>query len=185
MKKNKLSSRELGLLVFLGLIVLGFCYYRFFYLNVTSQIATLKADMEMEQTQTATLSARVGQVDAMRESVDEAKSGALSEPIPAYDNGKNVIKELNKILASTENYSLNFYTLTHNDYIAERPVQINFTSASYKAARAIISRLNSSEYFNQISDVSFNMAQGTYDEEGNYNCPCSVTLTITYFEVDG
>lgn len=183
--KKKISTKETILFVILGVLVLGLCYYKFFYTNINGQIAQLQADKQFEQTQTKTLATRVALVQSMRESVDVSRSGELDEPIPEYDNGKAVIKELNRILASTETYSLNFSPINHNDYIAERPVKISFTTPSYESSRAIVTRLNGSEFFNQISDVSFTEEKGSYDADGNYNAPCSVTLTITYFEVDG
>lgn len=184
-EKKKISTRETLLFAVLGILVLGLCYYKFFYMHIQGQIATLEADRDFEQSQITTLNSRVALVNSMRDSVDASKSEVLADPLPEYDNGKSVIKELNRILAATDTYSLNFAAITHNDYIAERPVQITFKSPSYKAARTIISKLNSSEYFNQISDVSMNVEKGSYDEDGNYNASCSVSLTITYFEVDG
>lgn len=184
-KKFKLSPREAVLFAVLGLILLGFCYYKFFYTNIQDQIKNLNASRDAEISQTQTLSKRVALVESMRRSLEENKDGTLQNPIPAYDNGKAVTKELEKVLSVTENYSLNFSAITHNDYIAQRPVRISFSADSYNTARAIISRLDSSEFLNQISDVSINMEQGSFDEDGNYSAPCSVNMNITYFEVDG
>ena len=183
-KKTKLSSREKILFVLLGVIILGFCYYKFFYTNIQDQIKVLNTDRDFEASQTNTLASRVALVNSMRKSLEESKSGEMN-PIPEYDNGKAVTKGMEKILSATDSYSLNFSAITHNDYIAERTVRVSFTTGSYEASRAIVSKLNDSEFFNQISDVSFSMEKGSFDEDGNYNAPCSVNLIITYFEVDG
>lgn len=184
-KKFKLSSREAVLFVVLGVILLGFCYYKFFYVNIQDQIKNLHASRDSEISQTNTLAKRVALVESMRRSMEENKDGMLKDPIPDYDNGKAVTKELEKVLSVTESYSLNFSGITHNDYIAQRAVRISFTANSYDTARAIITRLDGSKFFNQISDVSFNMNQGSFDENGDYLAPCSVSMNITYFEVDG
>ena len=184
-KKFKLSPREVGLFAVLCLILLGFCYYKFFYVNIQDQIKELNANRDAEISQTNTLSKRIALVESMRKSLEENRDGMLKNPIPKYDNGKAVTKELEKVLSVTDSYSLNFSSITHNDYIAQRPVRISFSADSYSTARAIVTRLDSSESFNQISDVSINMEQGSFDEDGNYSAPCTVSMNITYFEVDG
>ena len=187
MKKKKFTftAREAKLFAVLGVIILGFCYYKFFYVNLQDQIKRLNAERDAEISQTQSLSKRIAQVESMRRSLEENRDEMLDIPIPDYDNGKAVTKELERILSGTDSYSLSFTSISHNDYIAQRPVRISFSTESYASARAILTKLDASELFNQISDVSFNMGQGNFDEDGNYHSSCSVGLNITYFEVDG
>ena len=100
------------------------------------------------------------------------------KPIPAYDNSKALMVELHRILASAQEYSLDFSAgTTEEDYIVLRPISLSYTTATYAQSRAILDALSGSDYMNKISDLSIQT------ETGRGESGVKTAVVITYFEV--
>ena len=188
MKKGnakRFSRREAVLLAVLAAMILGLCYFKFFLEPLRVKTEDYRSRAEAESSETLRLQSRVAKVLAMRKVIEEARTGeGAAQVIPAYDNSKPVVAELNRILADSTGYSLSFGVLSRNDYIVERPISIRYSADDYASARSILSQLNSSAFMNMISDVSLSDSSASASRSGE-KAGYSVDLKITYFEVDG
>jgi hypothetical protein len=82
--------------------------------------------------------------------------------------------ELHSVLSGAVSYTLSFNSTSESNSIVSRPINMDFQTADYAAARAIIDRLHDGAYTNQISDLTFST-----DKDGNVQ----TELTITYYEL--
>ena len=177
MSKKKFSTKETVLLVFLVVLVLGFCYYKIYLQPLQNQITSLQQQTDDVQLQVDSNMIIAAEVNRMQAVIDAKKSDGESHAIPFYDNSRALTAELNDILSTTDSFTLNFGTVTEDDYLVLRPVSLSFETGSYAQARALIDRLNASDNVMQISDLTLRM--GDSAREGTVQ----VSMSITYFEV--
>ena len=114
----------------------------------------------------------------MEQAVAEIKASGTEKSIPRYDNSGALLRELNRVLASSSDSSLDFSTgTTQEGYIIMRPLTLSFQTNTYAQAREIIDQLCASDNLNQISDLNIRTGQGKDKNK------VATELVITYFEV--
>ena len=176
--RRELSTREKAMLLVLAVLVIALGYFKLIYEPVNGQIAQYQSQTEQEQTENAALAGRLAQMRKMERAVEELKAADGGKAIPRYDNSGKLLRELYRILADTNEYSLDFSVRTTVDgYIVLRPVNLSFQTDTYAQARAIIDALSGSENLNQISDLNIRYGSGQSSEK------VVTDLVITYFEV--
>lgn len=168
------SKREKVMLVILSVIVLGLCYFKFILEPINNKIDSYAGMTEEDMLGITENTAVIQKIRKMQEAIDEAKADGNYEPIPSYDNSKELLNELYATLEGTIDYQLSFENIGADDYVILRPISMTFKSADYESAREIINRLHDSANLNQISDVIISADEGFY----------SVSLRVTYFEVE-
>ena len=194
--KKKLSSRELGLLIFLILLVLGLCYYKFLYQPITEKISSVEADTASEQVLVDQYTISSAKMDRMQATVDEVKGSGQGTPIPEYDNSTELMKELYAILGTTEQYTLTFGSVNFPEegYIVDRPVQMTFQSRCYEDARAVLDSIEGSRFVNQISDLTILFPTAYdgndvlcsvmgYGRDSWFGDNVTVNLSVTFYEL--
>ena len=179
MKKSRLSTRDIVLLVFLVLLVIGVCYYMFFLTPLNKEIDKINSDAAALDTEIASAQTKLASMDQMQAELDEI----LAQPkdkiteIAPYDNAKVVMNELNAILAQGLEYNLAFADPTFDDNgLVRRVAQLSFTSSSYENAKTIITDLATNHWRCVISDLSVS------GEENIAAGQVSVQAVITFYE---
>ena len=176
--KRALTSREKGMLLFLAIIVIALGYFKLIFEPVQTETALLKDNTSQEQTLLSSSLVQLEQMHRMQRAIEEIKQDGETKAIPAYDNSGMLMRELYRILATTNEYSLDFSAQTVQDgYIIRRPISMTFYTDSYEQARGVVDALSGSDNLNQISDLSISENRGKNKDQ------VQTDLLITYFEV--
>ena len=115
---RELTGREKVMLLILIVLVMALGYYKLIFEPINDQVAAYRDSTEQEQTELTTELVRAEQLKKMESAVAELRQRGDVKPIPAYDNSKALMVELHRILASAQEYSLDFSAgTTEEDYI--------------------------------------------------------------------
>jgi Tfp pilus assembly protein PilO len=172
--KKELSKREKSMLIFLAVLLVGLLYYKFFLTPINDRVTDYTSDTANDQSMLDSEMPRMTKLNQMKKELAELEKSADSKPIPDYDNSRKVMDELHSVLSGAVSYTLSFNSTSESNSIVSRPINMDFQTADYAAARAIIDRLHDGAYTNQISDLTFST-----DKDGNVQ----TDLTITYYEL--
>ena len=176
--KRELTKREKILLLVLAVMVIGLGYFRLIFEPVNDQISQYRMDTEGEQCEILSNTIKLAQMRSMEKKIAEVKADGTEKAIPTYDNSVVLMRELYRILATTNEYSLDFSAQTVQDgYIIRRPISMTFYTDSYEQARGVVDALSGSDNLNQISDLSISENRGKNKDQ------VQTDLLITYFEV--
>lgn len=174
--KRKLTVREWMLLGVLAIMVIVAGYILLFYNPTTAARDAALAEAESCKEQTAAAQVRLEEKRRMERELDEIFA---RNPNPLgladYDNLQPVMVELNTILKDTQNYSLNFATVSTADRLVRRQISVSFTCDSYREARDVLQALHDSSYRCMLNNVSITLGN-------TYNSSTSVNGTIVFFE---
>lgn len=105
---RELTGREKVMLLILIVLVMALGYYKLIFEPINDQVAAYRDSTEQEQTELTTELVRAEQLKKMESAVAELRQRGDVKPIPAYDNSKALMVELHRILASAQEYSLDF-----------------------------------------------------------------------------
>ena len=179
-KKSKLSTRELVMVIFLVLLLIGVGYYMGFYTPLQQELSNISSQSAEMDTQISAALSRISQMNTMQEELDAILALPEDEikEIAPYDNRDAVMAQLYGILAQTQDYSLNFNNPNiQGDGTVRRTVSMSFHCDNYDSAKAVLEALADSPWRCLIGNVSFS------SDDGNlYTGGISVSATITYFE---
>lgn len=176
--KREFTTREKVLLVILAVLIIGLSYYRFLLVPINDGIDQYRADAAAEQDEMLLNTQLLQKQRSMEKELDELFAQGNPAPVPQYDNSGAVLVELNSILGSAVDYTLNFGSTTEleDGGIISRPVNMTFRTKTYNQAKSILEKLHDSDNISVISDLSL---ANTEDGGQSY---VDVTLLITYFE---
>ena len=187
---KKLSKREKILLAVLIVLVVGVCWYKLVYEPVNTSISQYNSDRDTEQTELLTFLPKVEQKRKMQAEVDVLKAQPDAVKIPSFDNTKEIMKALNKVLSAADTYSLSFSDPVKDGYIYSHKVDIKYSADNYRQARRIIDRLAKEAFVNQISDITINndisnkhMINANGEDVNISESETNVSLVITFFEI--
>jgi len=183
MKKSKLSAREIIMLLFLVVLLIGLAYYMGFYTPLQEELASIANQSAQIDNEIGVAMVKVNSMDAMQAELDEILSRPADEitEIAPYDNKEVVLTQLYGILGQAEDYSLNFTDPNvENDGTVRRNISMTFSCSTYAAAKAIIRDLTDSQWRCLVSNLSVVAANGDLMAD-----PVTVTATITFFEHTG
>ena len=174
--KRKLSPREMMLLGVLAILVIVVGYITLFYMPTTEARDTALAETETTREQTAAAQVRLAEKQRMERELEEIFArNANPLALADYDNREAVMRELNLILAATQNYSLSFAPVDASQSIVRREISINFTCGSYDAAKGVLQQLHDSAYRCMLNNVTISRGRGDNDS-------ATVSGSIVYFE---
>lgn len=180
MKKAKLSLRETIMLLFLVVLLVGVCYYMFFYTPLQNEMASIATQSSDCDSQITISMGKVQKMDEMQAELDEIFSRPADEitEIAAYDNKEVVLNQLYGILGRTSEYSLNFTDPeVQEDGTVRRNISMSFHCESYDAAKDVIRDLTDSHWRCLVSNLSIACEEGDLMTYG-----VTVNATITFFE---
>lgn len=183
MKKSKLSAREIVMLAFLAVLVIGMVYYLGFYTPLQNELTSIANQASDVDTQIATSMSKIKKMDDMQAELDEVFSRPASEitEIAPYDNKEVVLNQLYGILSRTRDYSLSFTDPeVQDDGIVRRNISMKFTCSTYAAAKRVIKDLTDSQWRCLVSNLSI-----ASEDDDIMTTAVNVTATITFFEHTG
>lgn len=191
---NRITRRDMVMLMVLALLLIGVLYYMLFYTPLQDEMTSIATQAAEVDDQTNLAMTKVQKMKLMQEELD----AILSQPkdkiteIAPYDNAKVVMSQLNNILSVTENYNLSFKDpAVNDDGTVRREVSMKFECGNYYSAKKIIQDLSSSRWRCLINSFSINAMEGTtadadgtavYQAADAMSGPVSVDATITFFE---
>lgn len=173
------TQREKVLLLILTFILLAVGYVKLFTeplqfeLSAAQERQAAASDAVMvEQVKLERLKTMQAELDALN-AQDAEQTGIL----PGYDNVKNVMVQLNAILSTTQEYSLQFDEVVFGDELISRPISMSFTAANYSAARSVLNHLYHGYYRCALSNLTVSSEQDV-----TRDTPVTVNLTVTFYE---
>lgn len=174
------TTREKALMLILAVLLLGCCYYLLVLKPSLDSIAASEAklsELDSEITIQQAVSAKKTQLE---QQIAEAEaSGTPQKTLPAYDNTKNEINELNAILADAASYNINFSEADLTDAVVRRVVDISFTCDSYHAAHRVLVSLVNCKYSCLVTDIAIT---GSGPGQSSSSGKVSASASITFFE---
>ncbi len=154
------SAREKVMLVILLVIIITAAYYLFVYRTVEDQITAHNSEKKSLESQLAIATKQVESIQAMADQMD---NDTLKSYMPSYNSSKKELDFLNETLAGTENYLVNFTTLTRNGDQINRGFILQFTAKNFAHAESIIKALEDSEIRCLIGDYMINPMENGAD----------------------
>ena len=207
MKITKFSTRDIVMVVFLVVFLIGVLYYMGFYKPLQADLASITSQTVQTDDQINQAMNKAAEMKRMRDELDVI----LSQPkfqiteIAPYDNKNIVLNMLNGVLGASEEYSLSFTDPEIEEGgTVRRDVSMNFSCRDYDSAKIILRNLTKSNWRCLVRNVSINadgsvaehldedekkeLEEKTEDEDKAYDendlmmTPVSVSATITFFE---
>lgn len=182
--KREFTTREKVLLVVLAVLTIAVGYYKLILEPINDSVASYVERTSQEQEEIADKLNISADMTEMQNKVDEITASQNARAIPYFDNSTDLLRELHTILCNTDDYSLQFGTMTADDYIMQRPVEMTFKTGSYADARKIIDALYASENIMKISDVNISMDKTlSLGNPTNGSDSVQVSMNLTYYEL--
>ena len=178
-----LTPKEKFTFVFLALIVIVALWYLLFFTPTTASIEQLGKDKVNFEEQTDTLNAQIVTYKKWQEElgIDMNNESDDFPKIADYNNIRSLTAELNTILADANSFSLSFAPISTPEEQGKdcyrRDVSLNFETGNYVTARAILQKLNESQYGCLLQNVSIVEAQSSGGESA-----FTVSATLSFFE---
>ena len=180
MKKNKFSPRDMILLVFLFVLIIGVVYYMAFYTPLQQELSSLAEQSATTEAQITSATGRLTEMNNMKQELErlkaEAEANQSTSSLAPFDNRDNVLHLLNILLSNTQ-YNLSFSEPALSpDGIVRRNVGMSFSCETYEDAKLILSSLATCPWRCMISNLTISGSEDLYES------PVSVNATITFFE---
>jgi len=182
MLSRKFTKREKVLLLILALLLVGELYYLLVHRRVENDLMEAQSRLEEATVSYNIESARTAKKNGMLKAIQEAQKNEGVHPLPDYDNSTNVVAYLNGVMASTDEYNLIFDAVSFSNYVAMRPINMNFTCQGYPAVRNIVTQLENGPYYCEVTGLSMSAGNGIDDLTGGN---MSVQMTAVFYEYVG
>lgn len=172
------SNREKALIGVLVVLVLVACYYFLVIRNVADTQDANAIELEDVNMQIDVQQAVAFARASMQGELEELGTLENMPVVATYDNLRNEIDELNKILAQASSYDLKFMTPEISGTTIRRVVNITYTTPTYEDALSIVSQLQNGKYRCEVSNFTLTgklLASGAIDS-------VSSNLSVTYYE---
>lgn len=179
---RSLTPKEKFTFVFLALIVVIALWYLLFFSRAKEEISRLNTDQTQFETDKEKLMVEFTNYNKWKKlGVDIQNKTDDFPKIADYNNIQDLTAELNTILADSTWFSFSFaQRITpeeQNKDCYRRDVALQFSTSSYESARAILQKLNESQYGCLIQDVDITRA---IDSAGASSV--SVNAALSFFE---
>ena len=201
MKKSKLTTREIWMVAFLAVLLVGVTYYLGFYMPMQEEMGRIITQTGEVDTQIAEATQKASSMKKMEKELEEI----LSQPkdkiteIAPFDNKEVVLNNLNGILSRTLEYSLAIKDPeVTKEGTVRRYISMSFSCETYDAAKAVIQDLTRSKWRCLVTNCAIaantrlqeDQVQEDEDSELNQalaandlmSAPVDVNMTICFFE---
>lgn len=145
----KITKRDLVMLLFLAVLLVGVLYYMLFFTPMQNDMAKISQQITDTDSQIQVSMAKAQKMKAMQDELDEILSRPADQitEIAPYDNAKVVMNELNTILSVTDEYNLKFENPKINDDgTVRRVVKMQFNCPNFASAKQIIKELSTNHW---------------------------------------
>ena len=187
------TTKEKIMIVVFCLLLLGLAYYRFFYVPTQDQIAAAnsqRANYEMELTE---VMAKEATLRKMKEEIDELGELSNVSRIESYNNSKQEISLLNRVLGPATEYSIKFSNIKRDEDLLRRNFTLMFKTDSFVSAKRIIASLEESPYRCILGDIQYQHSLrraeseeptrgGRWIDDEYYYDVVTVNTSATFFE---
>lgn len=176
---NKVTHREVTLLLVLFILLGGFLYYQLYfkpfgekYGKLNDDIAAIRQDLATRKQAQAVLESQRTELDKLRQSTQKE----LSVVLPAYDQIE-VISLIQQVFQPlVERYDISFNTtVMQQGYTDVYTVTVD-TDTSYSDFRLLLTDLQHSPYVNRVvtSTLQNNEDSSAQDVSGRFTCQIEV-----------
>ena len=159
------TTKEKIMIVVFCLILLGLAYYRFFYVPTQDQIAAANSQKANYETELMEVMAKEAQIRKMKEEIDELGELSNVSRIESYNNSKQEISLLNRVLGPATEYSIRFSDINRDGDLLRRNFTLMFKTDSFVSAKRIISSLEESPYRCVLGDIQYQLSLRKADSE--------------------
>ncbi len=182
----KVSKRETILLVILFIMICGFLYYNFYFVNAMAEIDSLNAEVDTLNTQVRDAKQKAVAVDLLKKQVTDIQNEAsvkLSKVISSIDQPDLLMMISNQLNGLSQESSISF-AIDYQKLPSSRvtSVKVQFLT-NYQSLKQILLRLNQAPYVNRVVigtvETSSSMAGKT---TGDNNLQAS--LSVEFFTRD-
>lgn len=142
------SRREKFLIATLSLLLLVIGWYQLVFVTTTDQVRSLEGRIQGVEDEITEAETKISKMAEMKRVIAKrVQEGAKTTPIPDYDNIKPLMKELDGLMAKTNNYTLSFDSIDFDtgEYIL-RGVGMDFGCDSYEQADTIMRAIVNGPY---------------------------------------
>lgn len=162
----KIMSREFSLtekilIAVLALILVALIYYRFVDQTVRDTITGNESEISMLQTEMDAVQQRLAYLSGIQSNMDQLEAEGNLSWMGSYNNSKEEVAFLNDILADTLKYSIAFANVTRTGNQIRRSFTLQYTTATYEAARDILLRLAQGKNRCLVGDMSCRVDNGS------------------------
>jgi len=170
--KNSMTIREKVMLGILGILCIVLAYYYLLYIPMKNETERYRQEYQTVDSTLVVVEAKAAKMAQMKAEIEAIKAGNAGDikELPAYDNRQPLLRQLNMILAKTNNYSITFGGITGDGTTVCRQVTLNYACDDYASAKAILKEIHSGIYPCALGNISLS-------SEG-----ASMSLNITYYE---
>lgn len=187
------TAKEKALILFLVLVLIGLCYYRFIYVNCRDAIAEANTQRNSYQVELNAAMAKEAQLRKMKDELDSIGELQYASRMESYNNVKAEIALLNNILKPASDYSISFSKISRSGDQIRRSFSLQFSTEGFENAKKIISELAGSEYRCLIGNVYYNgiarragdgdkLVGGRWIGNDYVYDTVTVTMTATFYE---
>lgn len=167
------STTEKILIGVLVAILVGLFYYYFVDQRVRSTIEASEAEYNELSSELEVMEGRLNYLQSVQASMDDMEAGGMLSYMGSYNNSKAEVTFLNDILSDTLQYTVSFSNVTRSGDQVRRSFTLQYTTASYKAARDIMIRLLEGKNRCLVGDVRCTIST---------NGTVSMTQSATFYE---
>ncbi len=170
------STNEKILIAVLLAVILSAAYYLFVYRTVDENINALVSDRQALESQLQIVTEQVERLEAMSQQLG---NDTVRSYMPSYNSSKKELDFLNSTLSGTDDYMVNFTTLTRNGDQINRGFKLQFTAKNFAQAENIFKTLEDSEIRCLIGDYIINPIE---DDEHLLDGQVQVVLNGSFYE---
>ncbi|MBQ7614284.1 MAG: hypothetical protein IJU77_04510 [Butyrivibrio sp.] len=170
------STNEKILIAVLLAVILSAAYYLFVYRTVDENINALVSDRQALESQLQIVTEQVERLEAMSQQLG---NDTVRSYMPSYNSSKKELDFLNGTLSGTDDYMVNFTTLTRNGDQINRGFKLQFTAKNFAQAENIFKTLEDSEIRCLIGDYIINPIE---DDEHLLDGQVQVVLNGSFYE---
>ncbi len=175
MLRRKFTVLENMLLLTVTVLFLTSFYYLFLLKPVLGELGGNRLEISLLQKELEVQLELASQKNRMQERLENPPRKLSGELLP-YDNAKNEMRELERVLGDTLSYDISADMPIKVNGIVRRNVRIDYGTDSYDKAVSIIKAIEEGPYRCLISDVEM-MIKGEPDN-------VETSLWMTYFELN-
>lgn len=174
-------KERIGLLILICILVV-LVYYQFVHKTVTEGVQNAQSESQSLDMQIDAIIRQIQNLQSMQDEVDGLTEKKHFSVMESYNNSKQEMALLNDILAKADDYDIHFDDVTKVGDQIRRDFALNFATAKYETAEAIINELYNSPYRCLIRNVRISSKLNDV-----HKGEVTVDLTATFYEtmVDG
>ena len=189
----KILSRDFNrgekvLLFILALVLVGLAYYNFVDKPVRESIAKANAESDAIRIELTAVNAKIKRLEEMKAELESITANPNASIMGSYNNSKEELAFLNKVLKNTDQYSITFSNVTRDGDQIRRNFTLQFTTGDYDGMVTVMEDLGEGNLRCLINDINYSTTRYNYSTaerekyDRDYYEKVNVNCTATFFE---